>query len=119
MLRMNIGRRWGFLAAIAIGLSAAPFVTADNKTLQSVHVQGDTSSSAQSHYSGQLDSIGAGGRQLIIDDTLLNVSPAIKLDGAMVSRERLETNLSEGQTIRFQLSDETPSAREIISIETQ
>lgn len=118
MLNMKTSKRWGFIAAIAIGIfSTSNNANAGDKTLQTVVVQGHTLSD-QSIYSGQVHRIEDGGRHLVIDDTLINVSPLIKLDGLTTSRERLKTQLSEGQTVRFHLSSSNKVTREVIEIET-
>ena len=73
----------------------------------------------QNRFSGRLDGINDNGRTVVIDDTLIDLSPIITIDGVSVSRERLKQKLEEGQTVEFSLSGDSREGRRLTEVVTQ
>lgn len=64
---------------------------------------------------GTLDGFGADGRTLIVDDTVVEVSPIITYNGNKWSRERLPGELAVGDRIRFELDPASEPSKPIIT----
>ena len=86
--------------------------------MQNVFVQGEQSPD-QKRFSGRLDSISRDGRTVVINDTVLEVSPIITVDGVSISRERLSQKLNEGQKVEFRLSDDSKAGKQLTEILTK
>jgi hypothetical protein len=75
--------------------------------------------SDQRRFSGHLDAIRDRGHTVIIDDTVLEVSPIITVDGVGISRERLSQKLNEGQKVEFSLSGDLKAGKQLTEILTK
>jgi hypothetical protein len=109
--------------ALTAGLTMSASANTDANTeqagsMQNVFVQGEQSPD-QKRFSGRLDSISRDGRTVVINDTVLEVSPIITVDGVSISRERLSQKLNEGQKVEFRLSDDSKAGKQLTEILTK
>jgi poly(3-hydroxybutyrate) depolymerase len=109
--------------ALTAGLTMSASANTDANTeqagsMQNVFFQGEQSPD-QKRFSGRLDSISRDGRTVVINDTVLEVSPIITVDGVSISRERLSQKLNEGQKVEFRLSDDSKAGKQLTEILTK
>ncbi len=64
---------------------------------------------------GTLDGIGANRRTLIVNDTVIELSPIVTYNGTKWSRERLAVELKIGNRIRFELDPASQPSNPIIT----
>ncbi|MBX2881974.1 MAG: hypothetical protein KTR32_18645 [Granulosicoccus sp.] len=112
-MKTQITRTFGLSMTLCGIILVSGHVQAE-RTLDTLGVIG-AQQTHENELTGTLDGFGSNGRTLIVDDTVVELTPVVTYNGNKWSRERLPGELAIGDRIRFELDPASQPSQPVIT----